>query len=104
MNGKACANLSLAGLLVLILGVPCAFGADDDPKMHDMSPEAKLLPGPPADGSFTPDPVYPQPYDAQAQLDIYGNVIDKTGQRHMNPNPTGVPPVELGIRMYDRGA
>jgi hypothetical protein len=96
MNGKARANLLRAGLLALILGVPCAVAADDDPK-HDMSPQARLLPGPPAEGSFIPDPVYPEPYDAQEQLNIYG-------AKHMNPNPTGVPAVELGIRMYDHGA
>jgi len=89
----------LVGLLLLLIGVPCAFAqaAADDKKAPDMSPEAKILPGPPAEGSFKPDPVYPEPYDAQAQLDIY----DK---KHMNPNPTGVPPVELGVRLYDRGA
>lgn len=97
MNRNACAKLSLAGLLVLILGVPCAFAADDDPKAHDMSPEAKLLPGPPAPGSFIPDPVYPEPYDAQAQIDVYE-------KRHANLNPTGVPAIAAGIRMYDRGA
>ena len=61
MNGKAwTANPLLAGMLLLALGVPCAF-ADDDKKTdvpctpkpfdvsnshkeHDMSPEAKLLP------------------------------------------------------------
>jgi hypothetical protein len=62
-----------------------------------MSPEAKLLPGTPDKNSFMPDPEYPDPYDAKAQIDIYG-------AKHLNPNPTGVPPVELGIRMYDRGA
>ncbi len=100
MNRKASiANPFLVGLLLLAVSVPCAFAqsAADDKKDHDMSPEAKLLPGPPAADSFVADPVYPEPYDAQAQIDIY----DK---RHMNPNPTGVPPVELGLRMYDRGA
>ena len=37
------------------------------------------------------------PYSAQEQLDVYG-------AKYMNDNPTGVPPVELGIRLYDRGA
>lgn len=100
MNRKASTtNPFFVGLFLLAAGVPCAFAqsAADDKKDHDMSPAAKLLPGPPDEGSFIPDPVYPEPYDAQAQIDIY----DK---KHMNPNPTGVPPVELGIRMYDRGA
>jgi hypothetical protein len=100
MNRKASnATPFLVGLFLLALGVPYAFAqsAADEKKDHDMSTAAKLLPGPPADGSFIPDPVYPEPYDAQAQLDIYG-------AKHMNPNPTGVPPVELGIRLYDRGA
>jgi hypothetical protein len=96
MNRNAYANLSLAGLLVLVLGVPCALGAEDHPK-HEMSPEARLLPGPPPPGSFIPDPVYPEPYDAQAQLDIYG-------KKHPNLNPTREPAIEAGIRMYDRGA
>jgi hypothetical protein len=97
MNLKASSgNL---GLLLLLLSVPCVFaqtGADDK-KAHDMSPEAKMLPGPPAEDSFKPDPVYPQAYDAYAQLHIYD-------AKHMISNPTGVPPVELGVRMYDRGA
>ncbi|HEX7679172.1 MAG TPA: hypothetical protein VF713_13665 [Thermoanaerobaculia bacterium] len=100
MNRKtSIANPFLVGLLLLAVGVPCAFAqsAADDKKDHDMSPEAKILPGLPAADDFMPDPVYPETYDAQAQIDIY----DK---KHMNPNPTGVPPVTLGIRMYDRGA
>src|SRR5258708_11720032 len=103
MNRKASTtNPFIVGLLLLAAGVPCTFAqsaADDkkDQRDHDMSPAAKLLSGPPAADSFIPDPEYPEPYDAQAQLDIYG-------AKHMNPNPTGVPPVELGIRLYDRGA
>src|SRR6266851_4020675 len=100
MNRKASTgNPLLVALLLLVLGVPCAFAqaAADDKKAHDMSPGAKILPGPPAEGSFTPDPVYPQAYDPEAQLHIYD-------AKHMIENPTGVPQVELGIRMYDRGA
>src|SRR5438128_3406251 len=100
MNRKSStANPLLVGLLLMAAGLPCAFAqaAADDSQKHYMSPEAKLLPGPPAEGSFIPDPKYPDSYDAQAQIDIY----DK---KHMNPNPTGVPAVELGIRMYDHGA
>src|SRR2546423_7153487 len=93
------ANPFLVGLLLLAAGLPCAFAQSPpvDSTAHSMSDAAKLLPGLPAEGSFIPDPVYPEPYDPQAQIDIY----DK---KHLNPNPTGVPPVEIGIRMYDRGA
>lgn len=100
MNRKtSTTNPFLVGLLLLAVSVPCAFAqaTDAEKKPPEMSPEAKLLPGPPPADSFMPDPEYPEAYDAQAQLDIYGT-------KHLNPNPTGVPPVELGIRMYDRGA
>src|SRR5258706_429482 len=100
MNRKASTtNPFLVGLFLLAAAVPCAFGqsAADEKKDHDMSPGVKILPGPPVEGSFIPDPVYPEAYDSQAQIDVYG-------AKHMNPNPTGVPPVELGIRLYDRGA
>lgn len=101
MNRKSStANPFLVGLLLLAAAAPGAFAQETPPpdsQKHDMSPEAKLLPDPPAEGSFVPDPVYPQPYDPQAQLDIYGT-------KHLNPNPTGVPAVQWGIRMYDRGA
>lgn len=100
MNRKASTtNPFLVGLFLLAASVPCAFAqtTDTEKKPPEVSPGVKILPGPPADGSFIPDPVYPEPYNAQDQLDIYG-------AKHMNPNPTGVPPVELGIRMYDRGA
>src|SRR5437867_6835628 len=98
MNRKASpANPLLVALLLLVIGVPYAFAqaAADDKKNHDMSPEAKILSGPPAEGSFAPDPVYPEAYNAKHQLDIYD-------ARHMNPNPTGVPPVELGDRKSTR--
>jgi len=100
MNRKtSTTNPFLVGLLLLAVSVPCAFAqaTDTEKKPPDMSPEAKLLPGTPDKNSFMPDPEYPDPYDAKAQIDIYG-------AKHLNPNPTGVPPVELGIRMYDRGA
>lgn len=110
MNGKAwTANPLLLGLLLLALGVPCAFASAADAPQADagekegpeMSPEATMLGDPehldpPADGWFKQDSTkYDGPYDAQAQLDIY----DK---KHMNP--TAKPPVELGRRLYDRGA
>lgn len=67
---------------------------------HEMSPEAKLLGAlndleAPENGWFIPDALYPGPYDAQEQLDIYG-------KKHMNK--TADPPVALGRRLYDRGA
>jgi hypothetical protein len=73
-----------------------------------MSPEARLLGDlehieAPPDGWFKPEPKYPQPYSDKDQLGIYES-RDKGGTRHTNPNPTGVPAVEEGIRMYDRGA
>jgi hypothetical protein len=105
MKSKAwTVNPLLAGLLVLVLGVPCAVAADDDQtqaaaagekKAPEMSPEARILPGTPGADSFGPEPEYPQPYDAQAQLDIYGG-------KHMNP--TAFPPIDLGLQLYERGA
>ena len=110
MNGKAwTANPLLLGLLLLSLGVPCAFAADDESAAApagekagpEMSPEARVIgdpdhPDPPAEGSFKPDPSYEdEPYDAEAQLAIYGG-------KHMNK--TADPPIELGRRLYDRGA
>lgn len=110
MNKKAwTANPLLLGLLLLAWIVPCAFaGAADSPQADhgekmgpEMSPEAKVLgdpdhPDPPAEGSFTPDPNYEnEPYDAEEQLAIYDS-------KHMNK--TANPPIELGRRLYDRGA
>jgi hypothetical protein len=108
MNGKTW-NPLLLGLLLLALGVPCAFAADDESAAAtagekagpEMSPEARVIgdpdhPDPPAEGSFAPDPSYEEePYDATAQLVIYGG-------KHMNR--TANPPIELGRRLYDRGA
>jgi hypothetical protein len=99
MNRKSStATVFLGAVLLLAAGLPCAFAQEPvDSQKHNMSHEATLLPDPPAEGSFVPDPKYPQAYDAQAQIDVYGT-------KHMNPNPTGVPAVEWGVRMYDRGA
>jgi hypothetical protein len=114
MNGNArTANSLLVGLLLLVLGAPGVFAADDarkpdhpcyrppyphsENKDHKMSPEATLLPDPPDKSWFIDDPCYRDAYEADKQLDIYE-------KKHMNPNPTGVAPVELGIRMYDHGA
>jgi hypothetical protein len=86
----------LAGLLLFVLVVPCAYAVDDDKKPHDMSPEATIIPDDPiANGWFGAEPKYDTPYNAQEQLDIYG-------AKHLNK--TAIPPVELGIRLYDRGA
>jgi hypothetical protein len=109
MNGKAWISSSwLRGLLLLVLGAPCAFAAAADSsapgagekKGPEMSPEARILgdpdhPDPPAEGSFAPDPSYDEePYDAVAQLAIYG-------EKHLNR--TAMPPLSLGRRLYDRG-
>jgi len=100
------ANPLPVGWLLLVLSVPCAFAADSpqaadgDKKGPETSPEARILgdpnhPDPAAEGSFSPDPSYPEPYDAEAQLAIYGG-------KHLNR--TAKPPIELGRRLYDRGA
>ena len=114
MNGKAWTMIPvLLGLLLLALGVPYAAAADGEPqaapaaestkedKPPEMSPEAKLLGDlekleAPPEGWFIPDPNYEHdPYDADAQLAIY---------RDKYLNKTARPPVELGRRLYDRGA
>jgi hypothetical protein len=99
MNAKAWTpNLLLAALLVLAAGAPRAV-ADETPP--ETSPGVKILGHleeveKPADGWFKPDPNYDnEPYDAAAQLAIYGG-------KHMNK--TALPPVDQGIRVYDRGA
>lgn len=102
------ANPLLLGLLLLALGAPRAFAADEpqaaaagEQSSPEMSPEVKLLGDlesleKPDDGWFMHDPtMYDGPYDAQAQLDIYGG-------KHMNR--TANPPIVLGRRLYDRGA
>jgi hypothetical protein len=107
-TGKArTANLVLAGLLAFVVGfaagIPSALAADVPPGealvIHppEMSPGVRML-GDIKDpkGYFKPDPNYDhEPYDAEAQLAIYGG-------KHMNK--TADMPVELGIRLYDRGA
>lgn len=95
MNAKAwTATLFLIALTVLAPSV----AADDDEKPPAMSSEATLAETPEKapEGWFKPDPTYDhEPYDAEAQLAIYGS-------KHMNK--TAQMPVELGIRLYDRGA
>lgn len=100
MNRKAwIANPLLLGLLALAPGISSALA--DDTKDPEMSAEAKMLGDlkavePPAEGWFKADPVYDhEPYDAEAQLAIYDG-------KHMNA--TARPPIELGRRLYDRGA
>jgi len=109
MNGKVwTANPLLLGLLLFALGAPCAAAADEpqaaaagENEAPEMSSEVKLLGdleslGEPSEGWFKRDPDYEEePYDAEAQLAIYGG-------KHMNR--TASPPVELGRRLYDRGA
>jgi len=91
MNGKA----FLAGLLALALVAPCAFAEDPPEPGHDIPSPATKLDIPFPANWFLPDPVYPEPYDSQAQLDIYG-------AKHMNK--TQMPPLQFGIRLYDWGA
>lgn len=86
-------------LLALSAAAPDAIA--DDTKTPEMSPEVTMLGHleelpPPEDGWFKPDPTYPKDeYDADAQLAIYNS-------KHMNP--TAQPPIQHGIRLYDRGA
>lgn len=100
MNAKAwTAPLFLIALLVLTATAPMAVA--DDEKKPETSAGVTLLGRleaveKPADGWFKADPTYDhEPYDAAAQLAIYGG-------KHMNE--TAEVPVELGIRLYDRGA
>ncbi len=96
MNAKA-----WTACLFLAFGAVAPWAAADDAKTPEMSPEAKMLghleelPAPDG-GWFKPDPDYPKDeYDADAQLAIYTT-------KHMNP--TAQPPIQRGIRLYDRGA
>lgn len=111
MNGKTwTANPLLVAIFLLAPGA--SRGAADVPawvaeaeaaekREPKMSPEAKLLGHlehleAPAGGWFTPNPTrYDGPYDADAQLAIY----DK--KELVPPRPR---PLELGRRLYDRGA
>jgi hypothetical protein len=129
MNRKAwTANPLPAGLLLLALGVPSAFaaataadaapqappaGGDTKPAAAppvagaagaaggehqgpETSPEATIVPSPPPPKDlFLPDPTYPKAYDPAAQLAIYNG-------KHMDATTT--PPIQEGIRLYDRGA
>jgi hypothetical protein len=54
-----------------------------------------MLPGAADPNAFKPDPCYPEPYDAAAELEIFSG---KT------PIDRPRPPIELGRRLYDRGA
>lgn len=111
MNGKVwTANPLLVGLLVLVLGVSCTSAGPDKkrdslcvPKPipastgdHLMSSGAKLLPGPPDAGWFIPDPCPEKPYDSAAELKIY------SGKEMIDDRPQ--PPIQWGLRLYDRGA
>jgi len=130
MNGKAwIASPFFIGALLVALGRPSTAAADEkktddtaseakvaaDPNAapalkdapcvpkplpantgkHEMSKEATLLPDPPDPSSFKADPCYTQPYDSAAELEIYS-------ARKMIDRPR--PPIELGLRLYDRGA
>lgn len=96
MNAKA-----WIACLFLAFGAVAPDAIADDTKNPKMSAEAKMLghleelPAPEG-GWFKPDPDYPKDeYDADAQLAIYNT-------KHMNP--TALPPIQRGIRLYDRGA
>ena len=100
MNKKTwTATPLLVGALVLAVAAPSIYAADDEKKPHEMSPEAKALDLEPSViiGWFGDQPTEADtaPYDAQAQLDIYAT-------KHMNK--TAQPPINHGIRLYDRGA
>lgn len=86
-------------VLLLVLAAPRPAAAEDEKTTHDMSPQARLLDVDPVkDGWFGVDAATVkyanEPYDAQAQLDIY----DK---KYMNKTAF---PFQWGIRLYDRGA
>jgi hypothetical protein len=91
-------TILLVAVLAFVIAAPRTFAGDSDPKAHDMSAEATIVPDadPIAQEWFGPDARYEDhPYDPQQQLDVYG-------KKHMNK--TAQMPVELGIRLYDRGA
>jgi hypothetical protein len=88
----------LGALLAVAMAAPGALAddqKDDAKKTPAMSPEARLLPDEPGPEMFGKQPVYPDTYDADAQLAIYGG-------KHMNR--TAFPPVDLGLGLYERGA
>jgi hypothetical protein len=89
----------LAALLVLARGASAADepqpAADRGKDVHEMSPEARILPGTPGAESFGAQPSYTEPYDANAQLAIFGS-------KHMDR--TAFPPIDLGLQLYERGA
>lgn len=101
MNAKAWTKILLLAALLVAAGVPSAAGASDDEVPPETSPGVKLLGhledlDKPPDGWFKPDPNYDnEPYDAEAQLAIYGG---------KHTNPTAQPLIQQGIRLYDRGA
>ena len=99
MNAKArSVNLLLCGLLCAV--ALCV--AADDKKPPEMSPEATMLgdlehvEAPPGGWFREAGRQFEEaPYDPEAQLAIYGG-------KHLNP--TALPPIQRGIRLYDRGA
>jgi hypothetical protein len=62
---------------------------------HSMSPEARLLPEAPDPSLFKPDPCNRDPYNAAAELDVYGG-------KKMIVRPQT--PIQWGLRLYDYGA
>jgi hypothetical protein len=104
MNAKASiVTLFLGGLLSFVAGLPYAMAEETPPGpelvIHppEMSPGVRMLGElETTRGYFKPDPNYDdEKYDSAAQLAIYGG---------KHTNKTAHMPVELGIRLYDRGA
>lgn len=100
MNAKASTtHLLLAALLVLATALPLVAADAETPP--ETAPGVTILGHleeveKPPDGWFKADPNYDdEPYDAAAQLAIYGG-------KHMNK--TAQPLIQQGIRLYDRGA
>src|ERR1700682_79230 len=129
MNAKAStATPLLAGLLMLVLGVPIAL-AGDDQKNASVSPEVKTFDAPPAEGASKDERCQPKPLpphsgehlmDREAKMlpgptdpnafkadPCYTDSYDAAAElqiftaRHLIDRPR--PPVELVRRLYDRG-
>lgn len=93
MNAKSTALLAA----LLLVAIPCAASTEEPPEMSPGVTYLGLIEEvpPPPEGWFTEYKDPQGPYDAQAQIDIYG-------AKH--PNRAAQPPIQRGIRLYDRGA
>ena len=76
-------HFSFYGLMQRIVSL----SLEMDPRAHLVSDKNPVVP-------FSPDPVYNEPYDPEAQLAIYG-------AKH--PNPTARPLIEAGRELYGPG-